>query len=262
MPHFKQGTNLRYLTFDLLEREQVPHGVITRQGGVSPAPWYSLNFGGTVGDDPQRVRKNHEIAFDQLGFQRSDIFDVWQVHGVDVVVAEKPHSPHVLHQKADIILTKSPDVVLFMRFADCVPILLYDPIQLVVGIAHAGWQGTVKLAAASAVQEMVDRFQSKPADLIAAIGPAIGPDHYEIGSDVAQRVLMAFADDHEDLLISQNGSLYLDLWEANRRLLIHSGVNQIEQAQICTACDPDDWYSHRRDQGKTGRFGVFIRLPA
>jgi copper oxidase (laccase) domain-containing protein len=73
---------------------------------------------------------------------------------------------------------------------------------------------------------------------------------------------MAFADDHEDLLISQNGSLYLDLWEANRRLLIHSGVNQIEQAQICTACDPDDWYSHRRDQGKTGRFGVFIRLPA
>lgn len=262
MSHFHQQADLRFLTFEILEQEKVPHGVISRQGGVSPAPWQSLNFGGTVGDEPNRVRQNHDIAFNQLGFQREDIYDVWQVHGADAIVAEKPRSPGEQHIKADIIFTTSPEVVLFMRFADCVPILLYDPRQRVVGIAHAGWQGTVKKAAAKAIQAMVDRFQSRPSDLFAAIGPSIGPDHYEIGPDVAKSIRNAFPEDHEDILHMNNAtSTHLDLWEANRRLLITSGVSQIEQSQICTACNPQDWYSHRRDKGKTGRFGVFIRLP-
>ena len=258
---FSANNGLRYYTFDSLPNTVV-HGVLTRQGGVSPAPWHSLNVGGTVGDDRERVQENRTRSFEALGRRLDSLFDVWQVHSADVVFSEAPRPPGVDHHKADVIFTDRPEVTLYMRFADCVPVLLHDPKKHVVGIAHAGWLGTVRGVSSAAVSAMRERYGSKPEDILAAIGPSIGVDHYEVGPDVIAQVEQAFGDASRKLIEMHNGKTHLDLWAANRMQLEQSGVGQVEVAGICTACHLDDWYSHRAEKGKTGRFGALIALRA
>jgi YfiH family protein len=147
-----------------------------------------------------------------------------------------------------------------MRFADCVPILLHDPRRGVVGLAHAGWLGTVRCTAAAAVQAMTEHYGSRPADIQAAIGPSIGPDHYEVGPDVIARVEQSFGAQASELIRKHGQKKHFDLWQANRLQLEQAGVSQIEVAGICTACHLEDWYSHRAEKGRTGRFGALIAL--
>ncbi|PWH11778.1 MAG: peptidoglycan editing factor PgeF [Anaerolineae bacterium] len=253
---------LRYLTFDIFPSEVV-HAVFTRQGGVSPEPWQSLNVGGTVGDERSRVRENRYRSFHAVGRQVNSLFDVWQVHSADVVLANAPHPRYENPPefKADAIITDNPAVTLFMRFADCTPILLYDPRKRAVGIVHAGWLGTVRRAAGETVKAMRAAFGSKPSDILAAIGPSIGPDHYEVGNDVETQVRYAFGKEAELLLHRNHGpKAHFDLWMANQLVLRQAGVEQIQVAGLCTACHPADWYSHRAQKGKTGRFGALIAL--
>ena len=259
---FQHRNGLRYLTFDIFPKEVV-HGIFTRQGGVSQKPWNSLNVGGTVGDEIECVRDNRYQTFAALGRSRSSIFDVWQVHSSDMVVANAPRADLNAHPefKADGILTDHFDVSLFMRFADCTPILLYDPVQKVIGLVHAGWQGTVKRIAEKAVRAMEAAYGSRPSDILAAIGPAIGPDHYEVGQLVVERAKYAFETEAlRSLFAERENRIYFDLWAANRLTLEDAGVTQIEISGICTACNQGDWYSHRAEKGKTGRFGAVIAL--
>jgi hypothetical protein len=256
---FHTTDGVRYLTFDSFPKSIV-HAVFTRQGGLSPAPWDSLNLGGTVGDERERVRENRYRAFRALGRDPRSMFDVWQVHSADVVIAQTPHFSLPTEFKADAILTDQPGVTLFMRFADCVPILLHDPKRGVAGIVHAGWQGTVKKILKETIQVMQAAYGSAPADILAAIGPSIGPDHYEVGPDVIERVRASFNGDSLSLLQTHAGRVHFDLWAANRLTLEQAGVGQVEVAELCTACAPDDWYSHRAQNGKTGRFGALVGL--
>jgi hypothetical protein len=257
---FHESNSVRYLTFESLDEAGVSHAVFTRRGGVSPAPWASLNLGGTVGDDPARVAQNRQRAFDAVGCGVETLFDVWQVHSADVVRADAPRPLHTPHQKADAIITDRPHVTVLMRFADCVPIFLYDPVQRAVAMAHAGWQGTVRRTAQAAVRAMRAAYRSHPADLLAVIGPSIGAHHYPVGPEVAEQVRLAFGVDAALLLPASNGAVQFDLWAANRLVLEQAGVRQIEICEICTACHLADWYSHRGDRGKTGRFGAIIGL--
>jgi YfiH family protein len=259
---FHTSDEVRYLTFDIFPADLV-HAVFTRQGGLSPEPWHSLNVGGTVGDENQRVRENRYRSFRSLGRDPQSLFDVWQVHSADVVLANAPHprlnTPPEF--KADAILTDNPAVTLFMRFADCTPILLYDPKKRVAGIVHAGWVGTLKRAAGEAVKTMQAAYGSNPADLLAAIGPSIGPDHYEVGTDVEETVGYVFGQQGQALLHRNHGpKAHFDLWAANKLVLEQAGVRQIEVAGLCTACHTADWFSHRAQKGKTGRFGALIAL--
>jgi YfiH family protein len=164
------------------------------------------------------------------------------------------------YRQADIILTDKPDVTLFMRFADCVPIFVHDPHKGIVGIAHAGWMGTLRDVASATVNAMKKNYGSNPADIIACIGPSIGPDHYEIGADVILQVMQKHGDESELFLKSHNGKIHFNLWEANRVSLERAGVGQIEICEICTACHTEDWFSHRAEKGRTGRFGALISL--
>ena len=258
---FCHNNGIRYYAFDLFPRVLV-QAVFTRQGGISPAPWDSLNVGGTVGDDKERVQKNRQRSFNALGRGLESLFDVWQVHSADAVFADAPRPPELDHYKADIIFTDKPGVTLYMRFADCVPILLHDPKKKVAGIAHAGWLGTVRATSSAAVRAMTEHYGSRPEDIQAAIGPSIGVDHYEVGPDVIARVNETFGADATKLIEVRDGKTYLDLWAANRLQLEQSGVRQIEVAGLCTACHLEDWYSHRAEKGKTGRFGALIALEA
>jgi YfiH family protein len=257
---FHQHNGLRFYSFDIFPKS-ITQAVFTRQGGVSPAPWASLNVGGMVGDDPTHVRENRLRSFEALGRSPASIFDVWLVHSAKVICAETPRPPDQVPPQADIILTDNPKVTLFMRFADCVPILFHDPKKGVVGFAHAGWLGTVRGAAKSAVMTMQTRYGCKPENIQAALGPAIGPDHYEVGADVILKVREAFDEQADRLLEWRAGRCYLDLWSANYLQLQAMGVEQIEVTGICTACHLEDWYSHRAEKGRTGRFGALIALP-
>jgi polyphenol oxidase len=258
MPFHSHG-KIRYFQFDSLD-EGLIHCVFTRRGGVSQQPWASLNMGSTVGDDLDCVQENRSLALASQGIDPDSIHDVWQVHSVKVVIAEKPHPSGSPHQKADAILTDKPGLMLLMRFADCVPIMLHDPIHKVVGIIHAGWMGTVNGIVSLTVEAMKDRYHSNPADIHAAIGPSVGPDHYEVGPDVANQVRHAFGNESNQILSMEKSSTHFDLWAANTLLLEKSGVKQIEVAGLCTACHTDDWYSHRAEKGRTGRFGAIIGL--
>ncbi len=258
---FVERDGIRYFQFDSFP-SWLKQAVFTRQGGVSPAPWESLNVGGTVGDDAARVRENRGRSFAALRRQVDSLFDVWQVHSADAAFAEAPRAAGEDYQKADIIFTDRPEVTLYMRFADCVPVLLLDPVRAVIGMAHAGWLGTVRGATAAAVRAMSVHYGTKPGEILAAIGPSIGPDHYAVGPDVVARVREAFPADADGFLERRNGRTFLDLWAANRVQLQTAGVEKIEAADICTACHLEDWFSHRAEKGKTGRFGALLALAS
>lgn len=261
MPFRDSGT-IRYLTFGLFDEAGLTHAVFTRRGGLSPEPWSSLNVGGLLGDDPDRVYRNRALSFEALKRAPQSVYDAWQVHGTEVICTNSARHASESHRKADVILTDRPEVTLFMRFADCVPIFVFDPNKQVVGLAHAGWKGTIEGVAARTVETMSEVYGSKSADILAAIGPSIGPHHYEVGAEVAEQIWNKFGRDSDALLKTKNGAIHFDLWATNRLLLERAGVKQIEICGICTACHLEDWYSHRAERGKTGRFGALLALNA
>lgn len=256
---FQQNHSLRYFQFDIFSSEII-HGIFTRQGGVSPAPWHSLNHSISVGDDPARVTENRIRSFEALGRSPASMHDTWLIHGTDIVHADAPRPLDHPPRKADIVLTDNPEISLFMRFADCVPLLFHDPKRRVIGIAHAGWMGTVKGAAEAAVRRMRERYGCKPENIVVGIGPAIGADHYEVGEEVVLKYREKFGEDAGRVIQVRDGKTYLDLWTANAIQLQKAGVEQIQVSGICTACHLEDWFSHRAEKGKTGRFGALMAL--
>jgi YfiH family protein len=257
----KQINQIKSYVFDSFEKAGLIQGVFCRHGGVSPAPWASLNQGGTVGDPRPNVIENRRRIFEAINRPVESLFDVWLVHSNTVLCTDKPRPLDSPHVQADAIITDRPEITLFMRYADCVPIFLYDPKKAVISMIHAGWRGTVNKICAETVKTMVAQYGCNPADILAGIGPSIGPDHFEIGQDVIEIVKQSFKSDADKLLMHSAGKNVLDLWATNALVLNQAGVNEIEISEICTACHTEDWFSHRGDHGKTGRFGALLALP-
>lgn len=256
---FAESDGLRFYQFDIFSKN-ILNAVFTRQGGISPKPWNSLNLSISVGDDPARVAENRVHAFNSLGRDPASLHDVWLIHGTDVVHAQAPRPLNAPVEKADILFTDNPEVSLFMRFADCVPLLFHDPEKHVIGISHAGWMGTVKGVAEVSIQTMQERYGSKPQDVVVGIGPSISVDHYEVGEEVAAQFREKYGSDSEQVLQTRDGRIYLDLWTANALQLQKMGVEHIQISGLCTACHLEDWYSHRAEKGKTGRFGALLAM--
>lgn len=237
------------------------HGIFTRQGGVSKTPYDSLNLGGTVGDAPDAVRRNHEIIHEALGVDEARSVTTWLVHGVDVVYVDGPRADRHWFAQADAMITDRAGTSLVMRFADCTPLYFFDPVQGVIGMAHAGWRGTVNGMGSRTVQAMMKRFGSRPVDIVAGIGPAVGPQRYQVGEEVVSAALAYFGADAPVIRRDpSDGTAYLDLWTANQIDLLRAGVEQIEVAELCTATNTREFYSHRAENGVTGRFGAILSL--
>lgn len=251
---------LSYFQFDSFGEHPVHQGIFTRRGGISPEPWQSLNLGGLSGDSRENIIENRKRIFSCFDLSVESIFDVWQVHGNRAICTDAPRPLDQDHEKADAIFTNKPGITLFMRFADCVPLFFYDPVKKVIGIAHAGRIGTLNRIAADCIETLKQKYDSNPADILTGIGPSIGPDHYEVKEDVIEQAEICFEDLDGILYRNNEGKTYLDLWEANRRILAGSGVKNIEMAGICTACHTEDWFSHRAENGRTGRFGALLAL--
>jgi polyphenol oxidase len=247
-----------YQSETLLEFPNLVHAVTTRHGGVSPAPFDSLNLSAYVGDDPARVHENMDRLHHALGLERTAMVDAHQAQADQVaLVTETDRDTRI--KGVDGLITNRRNLTLFLRFADCVPIVLYDPVHQAIGIAHAGWRGTASKVLTNTVNAMHEAFVTEPRDLIACICPSIGPCCYEIGADVREKVERAYPDAYE-LLLHENGSTRLNLWQANAAQLRSLGVEQIEIAGVCTADHTNDFYSWRRENAKTGRFAALIAL--
>jgi polyphenol oxidase len=253
--------------------ESLPDGVealvSTRRGGVSSPPYESLNLGLRVGDDPEKVVENRRLLFRQFGIslERS----VWckQIHadGVVVVGAEDAGrgstEEESIVEDADALVTDTPGLSLCVTVADCVPVVVSDPERGVVGLAHAGWGGTVSRIASRTVEVMGERFGCDPAAVLAAIGPSIGPAGYEVGEDVIERARAGYGERASEILEpAPDGKAFFDLWTANRIDLEDAGVSgeRIEVSAIAVDEHLDEFYSHRHEGGQTGRFVTAVTL--
>lgn len=256
----KRAASILYYEFDGFDPAVVAQAVFARHGGQSPAPYASLNMSISTGDSRENVQANRVRAFEALERDPASVADLWQVHSAEVLVADTPNAPANYKGQADALITDRPEVTLFLRFADCVPILLYDPRRPAVGVVHAGWRGTLAKAAPAAVRAMTERYGSRPGELVAGIGPSIGPCHYAVGPEVVEQTRHAFAGADDVLLARVNGGYHLDLWAANAQALREAGVEQIETSALCTVCQADDFFSHRSHGPQTGRFAALIGL--
>jgi len=254
----RQINSVVYYRFaNLTSYDEVLHGVFTRLGGVSLSPYDALNVGHFIGDDYQAVEANHYLICQALGISRGDVATAHQVHGSQVALVGPEDRGRVI-PATDALITDTPGVALMLRFADCLPILLYDPVRRAIGLAHAGWKGTIGGIAAKTASAMMEACGSRPADIVAGLGPCIGPCCYQVGSEVIELVKANF-NHWQGLLRPQgDGSVNFDLWEANRRPLAELGVEEIEVIRLCTAYRTDEFFSHRAEGGRTGRFAVIL----
>jgi YfiH family protein len=255
-----EAEGIPYYSFEALaEHRQLLHAVFTRLGGVSAAPYQALNVGHSVGDEPTAVEANHNIIYRILELSSAQVVTARQVHGNHVAVVDEQNAGHVIPD-TDGLVTAVPGVPLLLRFADCLPILLFDPERQVVALGHAGWRGTAAALASQMIHTMRDSFGSNPENLIAALGPAIGPCCYQVGEEVIHAVRPTLQDWQAAIRHSADSQWSLDLWEANRQHLMSEGVRRIETGRICTACHADEFFSHRADRGTTGRFAALIGI--
>ncbi len=229
-----------------------------------------------VGDEPSDVVRNREAVSKALGWQLEAWTCAEQVHGaaVHVVTAGERGRGRAVREDAvadaDALITNEPDILLASLYADCVPLYFYDPVRRVVGLAHAGWRGTVQEIARLTVEAMRQHFGSRPSELVAAIGPAIGACCYEVDEAVISKVeplLQELRTDGatlaEDTLVpSEQGRARINLKEINRQIMIKAGIlpTSIELSQMCTGCRTDLFFSHRMEQGGTGRMASWIGM--
>ncbi len=253
---------LAYYQFDSLREDGVRHGVFTRLGGVSQSYYSSLNLSRSTGDAIEPVRENRRRMAEALGLLPHEMLTSWLVHGNRVrVVGRADLGQDDVH--ADAMATNERGLALTLRFADCVPVLFHDPVRHAAGIAHAGWVGIVAGVLPATVEAMRNAFGSDPRDIRACVGPSIGPEQFEVGEDVAARIQAAVP---ENIVMPPRGDAvdhakpHVDLWRSARAQLRAAGVHQVEIAGLCTASNTAEWFSHRAEKGKTGRFGAAIVL--
>lgn len=274
---------LAYYQFDALRRANINHGIFTRLGGVSQEQWASLNMSRSTGDAAEPVIENRKRALDALGLKQAQSLTSWLVHGnhVRVLTCDDLRVEGANDVHADAMVTQARGLALTLRFADCVPVMFHDPQRGAIGIAHAGWKGIVNGVLIETVRAMQRAFGSRSQDIIAGVGPCIGPDKFEVGEDVAAQIQAAVGADviirPGDKETRRRGEVHpvtlspahpvmdfskphVNLWAAARSQLEDAGVGHVEVASICTASNTHEWFSHRAERGKTGRFGAVIAL--
>ena len=222
--------------------------VSTRNGGVSPQP-LGMNLSYQVGDHPENVRRNREVFFGSLGIRTDDLAIPGQVHGTTVRPVDAPGS----YPECDGLITAARGVFLCVSIADCVPILLFDPLSGALGAIHAGWRGAAERIAEKAVTAMAGELGARPDDLLAYLGPAAGSCCYYVGRDVGSQFDPRFVE-------KRDRGEAVDLKGASAEQLRSAGVrpDHIEVSPHCTVDEPHIFHSYRRDGAKSGRMMAVI----
>lgn len=267
----KEINGVRYLQFPaLLESEVCRHLFSTRIGGVSQGDLGSMNLSYTRGDKKENVDENFRRIASVLGCTMDDFVLTHQTHTTNVRVVTKEDKGKGIvkerdYEDVDGLITNVPGIVLSTFYADCVPLYFVDPVNKAIGLSHSGWRGTVNKMGKVTVQKMMEEYGCKPENIIAAVGPSICVDCYEVSTDVAQEFLFAFkdADNLEKIVYKKSEEkAMLDLWQANLAVLLEAGLKRehISLPDICTSCNKEFLFSHRASNGKRGNLGAFLML--
>ena len=253
----KIGT-LEYLT---AEGISASHCFTTRLGGVSEGIFASMNITIKEGEKEENVRKNLSILADTLDFKLENLVSTRQTHS-DIVrtVTKKDHRGifHRGYPECDGLVTADPGTALIISTADCTPLLFHDPVTGAVGAAHAGWRGTAADIGGKTVKAMVDAFGCDPGNIRAAIGPNIGPCCFETDADVPEAMEAALGEEAWQHIRQVGQKYYVNLKEINACFLRRAGLGHIEISTDCTACRPDQYWSHRVTRGQRGSQGAII----
>lgn len=259
-----------YLSYPALDRTKIVcHGFSTRLGGVSQGVFRSMNLGFGRGDSQENVLENFRKIGKAMGFSHEDIVTADQTHTTNVrEITEEDRGNGVTKERAfhdvDGMITNVPGLILTTFYADCVPLYFVDPVHRAIGLSHSGWRGTVGKIGKITLEKMTERYGTNPSDVLAAIGPSICRDCYEVSEDVILQFQDAFPESKWKTLYDEkgNGKYQLDLWQANRLILLEAGVmpERIIMPEICTCCNPEFLFSHRASEGKRGNLAAFLGL--
>ncbi|WP_028561607.1 peptidoglycan editing factor PgeF [Paenibacillus pinihumi] len=271
-----KGPSLFYLSSWMEEEEALTAGFTGRSGGFSEVPRKSLNMGLHVDDAAETVVRNRNAVTEALGWPLASWTCAEQVHGArvhTVTALERGRGREAREdaiQDADALITNEPGILLASLYADCVPLYFYDPVHQAIGLAHAGWKGTVAEIARHTVEAMAAQYGSRPSELLAAIGPSIEDCCYEVDGPVISRVEPLLKELREQgadiapnaLFAADSGKARINLKEINRQIMIKAGIlpTRIELSQMCTGCRTDLFFSHRMEQGRTGRMASWIGM--
>lgn len=271
-PVLKQNIvgDLEYLTFPILsETGMVNHLFTTRFGGVSKGIYASMNLSYTRGDIKEAVDENFRRITAVFDSSPKNIVCSDQTHTTNIrLVTKNDCGKGVIYPKdysdIDGLITNEPEIILATFYADCVPLYFVDTEHHAIGLSHSGWRGTVKKMGECTLKAMKDAFGTRPQAVKAAIGPSICQDCYEVSQDVAERFMNLFTDCPSEILVQgkEKGKYQLNLWEANRKILLDAGIypENIAVTDICTCCNPNYLFSHRASQGKRGNLAAMIEL--
>lgn len=252
-----------YLTFKKLDQAGVIHGFSTRMGGVSKGIFASMNLSYTRGDDKAAVDENFRRIGKAIGFDSKKLVFSNQIHETKIHKATKEDCGKVM-TNMDGLVTNEKEVPLYTGYADCVPLFFYDPVKEVVALAHSGWRGTAGRIGAKMIDVMEKGYGCSKKDIVAAIGPSICRDCYEVSEDVADvfREEMQGHQPEEYMDDKGNGKYQLDLWKINEIILLEAGIKRehLDITDVCTCCNSKYLFSHRASHGKRGNLGAFIVL--
>lgn len=259
--------DIKYISFDIIAGTgMVSHAFTTRLGGVSEGPYNSLNLAMHVGDFQRNVLDNRKMACRALGADPGDMVCGQQVHKSRVHVvtgADRGRGawdyPGAIPE-TDALVTDCPGILLSSYYADCVPILILDPVKRATGLIHAGWKGTVAGIAGAALETMQKAFGTDPGDCLAAIAPSIGPCCYEVDQPVISALAGGGFDPSLFAVPAGPGRWKLDLPGINRAILSGAGVKTIAETGLCTSCRPDLFFSYRGQSGNCGRMASMMVL--
>lgn len=264
-----KGDKTPYLTYNTLnEVDFIRHAFSTRLGGVSKGVCESMNLAFGRGDDRETVIENYRLVCNSAGFELESLCGSVQIHEAKVCKVTKADRGHGIlrerqWQSADALITKDKDVTLVTYYADCTPIFFLDTKTHAIGLAHAGWRGTVGRIAVNTVNEMSKEFGTNPEDLICAIGPVIGKCCYEIDEGCAAQ-FKALTEIDTALVLSEKGGgkFMADLALTNKLLLKSAGVKEenIVISDLCTRCNSDLLWSHRATAGNRGTMAAFMQI--
>ena len=271
----KDALECYFLTKWMDDNPHIQVGFTGRQGGCSHAPYSSLNLAYHVDDDEADVLQNRNLLAKVIGFEPATWTCGEQVHGTQIAVVKASDAGRgysnrqSAFQNTDGLVTNVPNILLTSFYADCVPLYFFDKVKGVIGLAHAGWKGTVGQIAKAMVTTMKETYGCAPSDIHAAIGPSIGDCCYEVDEYVMSRVRETLADLGGDIDInvvasssSNEGKSMLNLKELNRMIMIKAGILSefIECTTWCTSCHPDQFFSYRKEEGTTGRMASWIGM--
>lgn len=248
----------------------VTHAFSTRQGGVSTGIYSSLNLGFRKDELRENVLENRRRFLQALELNLASLVTGRQIHGTRVaVVTEKDQGRGNCCYDGglpmtDAMVTNKPGIILSTYFADCVPLLFLDPLVGAIGIAHAGWKGTVAGIGQKTLACMEREYGTRASRCLIGIGPSIGPCCYEVGQQVLKPLQRAFSDWYKYVTTAGRGKWYLNLWELNRQQLLSVGAQNenIFLSNTCTACNAGMFFSYRAHRGSTGSLAAVISLKA